>query len=104
MPESLNTPEKRALMAKAQTECAPDLSTDEMRRKFPESARLRVTLIDGTSAYGFCGIAHGMPENPLSDEDVLKKFGAALAFSGRDGNIETRLGDNPANAFARIMA
>ncbi|MEX0305207.1 MAG: MmgE/PrpD family protein [Leisingera sp.] len=100
----LRTPEKLALMAKTRTESAADLSTAEMRRQFPESARLTVTLTDGRRASGFCGVARGMPENPLSDAELIAKFEAALAFAGRDGKIEARLGQNPAETLAGLLA
>ena len=69
-------------MARVTTERAADLSTDEMRGKYPESVRLTLKLNDGRSATGFCGIAHGMPERPLSDTDLLAKFRAAGAYAG----------------------
>ena len=79
---SIVSPEKSALMARVSVERAPDLSTDEMRRKYPESIRLTLTLNDGRSATGFCGTARGMPERPLSDEELLEKFHAAGAYAG----------------------
>ncbi|MCY3823220.1 MAG: MmgE/PrpD family protein [Nitrospinae bacterium] len=79
---SIVTPEKAALMARVSVKRAPDLSTDEMRAKYPESIRLTLTLINGRSATGFCGAARGMPERPLSDEELLDKFRAAGAYAG----------------------
>ena len=38
-----------------------DLSTDEMRLKFPESTKLLIKLKDGRLYSGFCGNALGMP-------------------------------------------
>ena len=76
------SPEKAALMARVGVKRAPDLSTDEMRAKYPESIRLTLTLNDGRSAAGFCGMAYGMPERPLSDEELLEKFHAAGAYAG----------------------
>lgn len=104
LPGNLRSSEKRALMAKVQAEIAPDLSTDAMRRKFPEGARLRVTLTNGRSASGFCGMARGMPENPQSDADLIKKFETALAHARQSGKLETRLGDNPVKTLARLLA
>ena len=74
-------PEKSALMARVSVKRAPDLSTDEMRKKYPESIRLTLTLSDGRSATGFCGVARGMPERPLSDAELLEKFHAAGAYA-----------------------
>ena len=76
------TPEKAALMARVSVKRAADLSTEAMRRKYPESIRLTLTLKDGRSAAGFCGAARGMPERPLSDEELLEKFRAAGAYAG----------------------
>ncbi len=104
LPENLRTPEKLELFSKVHAESARDLSTNEMRDKNPESARLTLTLTDGRSASGFCGIAHGMPANPLSDSELITKFETALTYARRDGNIEARLGDNPATTLARLTA
>lgn len=79
---SIIGPEKSALMARVSVERAPGLSTDEMRAKYPESIRLTLTLRDGRTASGFCAAARGMPERPLSDEDLLEKFLAAGAYAG----------------------
>ncbi len=76
------SPEKAAIMARVSVKRAPDLSTDAMRKKYPESIRLTLTLKDGRSAAGFCGAARGMPERPLSDEELLEKFHAAGAYAG----------------------
>ena len=76
------SPQMSSLMARVSVKRAPDLSTDEMRRKYPESIRLTLTLNDGRSATGFCGMARGMPERPLSDAELLEKFHAAGAYAG----------------------
>ena len=75
-------PKMSALMARVSVKCAPDLSTDEMRKKYPESIRLTLTLNDGRSATAFCGVARRMPEKPLSDKELLEKFHAAEAYAG----------------------
>ena len=41
-----------------------------------------LTLGDGRRAAGFCGMARGMPERPLSDEELLEKFRASGAYAG----------------------
>ena len=76
------SPVVSALMARVTMARAPDLSTDALRKKHPESARLTLTLSDGRSAAGFCGTARGMPERPLSDEELLEKFRASGAYAG----------------------
>ena len=75
-------PEKAALMARVSVKRAPDLSTEAMREKYPESIRLTLSLKDGRTAAGFCGTARGMPERPLSDEELLEKFRASVAYAG----------------------
>jgi 2-methylcitrate dehydratase PrpD len=102
LPENLRTAEKLALMGKVRSEPAADLSTDDMREKYPESARLTVLLTDGRSATGFCGAALGMPDNPQTDADLIKKFETAVAYAGHSGEFEARLGQNPAHIFARF--
>ena len=79
---SIVTPEKSAIMARVSVKRAPDLSTEAMRAKYPESIRLTLSLKDGRTAAGFCGTARGMPERPLSDEELLEKFRAAGAYAG----------------------
>ena len=75
------SPEMEALMARVSVKRAMDLSTEEMRGKYPESIRLTLTLSDGRTAAGFCGAARGMPGKPLSDTELLEKFHAAGAYS-----------------------
>jgi 2-methylcitrate dehydratase PrpD len=103
LPNGVHDAEKIALMARVRTVRAADLSTDAMREKFPESARLTLTLKDGRTASGFCGTAYGMPDNPLSEEDLLSKFETAVAFAGGESANRSRLGENPAELFAQIM-
>ncbi|MEM7731551.1 MAG: MmgE/PrpD family protein [Pseudomonadota bacterium] len=102
-PDVIQSADITALMEKITVVRADDLSTEEMRQKFPESARLILTLTDGRSAQGFCGVAKGMPTNPLSDEELIKKFDAAVTYAGRTCDPDTRLGDHPAQIFARRM-
>lgn len=103
LPGAQQTPEKKELMARVQTEIAEDLSTDEARQAHPESARITLTLRDGRAARGFCGVPRGMPDNPQSDAELISKFDAAITHGGRKGAIETGLGGNPAQTFARIV-
>jgi len=80
--EEINSTQKEKLMAKITTIAADDLSTDEMRNRYPESARLTVTLPGGHTFRGFCGEAYGMPNNPLSSADLTKKLFSCLEFAG----------------------
>ena len=79
---AVTSEQKRSLMTKVRTTIAKDLSTHEMRARFPESARVTLELEDGRSFEGFCGSAHGMPDNPLDDRDLVAKLDAALTFAG----------------------
>lgn len=91
-PGCIQTPEKRAIMAKVQYVAAPDLSTEEMRNSAPESARLTITLKDGRVLKGTCLEATGMPGRPLSDSNLFAKFRKCLEFANipsRDYRFET---------------
>ncbi|WP_136439313.1 MmgE/PrpD family protein [Pacificoceanicola onchidii] len=103
LPEALHDPAKRALMDKVQVAQAADLSTGEMRERYPESARLTLTLSDGRSASGFCGSARGMPDNPQGDDALVAKFSAALDYAGRQRSAPVSVSVNPLALFADIM-
>ncbi len=77
----INADQKIALMKKVTTIEAEDLSTEKMRRRYPESTRLSVYFTDGSVIRGFCGEAYGMPQRPLSNEDLQKKFSSCLEFA-----------------------
>jgi 2-methylcitrate dehydratase PrpD len=81
-PAAIREPGTRALMARVDSRVADDLSSDDMRRRYPESARVTLTLRDGRRLHGFCGAAYGMPERPLSDRDLLAKFDRCVRYSG----------------------
>lgn len=85
-------------------ERALDLSTDAMRTTYPESARVTLTLKNGNTATGFCGSARGMPDTPLTNDDLITKFNAALAFAGHDAIEPPDLDHNPAALFAQILS
>lgn len=80
--EFLHSSEQQSLMRKVRIRVAEDLSTDDMRKRFPESARVEIILNDGSKRSGFCGEAYGMPARPLSDVDFLGKFRDCLDFAG----------------------
>ncbi|MCG7522531.1 MmgE/PrpD family protein [Ruegeria sp. Ofav3-42] len=103
LPEAVRSADKIDLMGKTRTESVAELSTDEMRDLFPESARLTVTLKDGRQASRFCGLSRGMPGNPQSDADLIAKFETAAAYAGHGGFVTPRIGDNPIATFAQIM-
>jgi 2-methylcitrate dehydratase PrpD len=80
--EMVNAATTQALMAKVKITEAPDLSTQDARRRHPESARIAIALKAGGKRSGFCGQAYGMPAAPLSDIHFLQKFHDCLAFAG----------------------
>lgn len=95
--------EKVAMMSKIHVESAADLSTDEMRSTCPESARLAVVLKDGRRASGFRAVAKGMPQNPLSETELIHKFNTALEFAGRS-SVEIDMSKLDGGAlFARLL-
>ena len=78
----LHSLDQQSLMRKVRISVAEDLSTDAMRKRFPESARAEIILNDGSKRSGFCGEAYGMPTRPLSDVDFQGKFQDCLEFAG----------------------
>lgn len=101
--DATRTLDKSKLMERVEVKSVPDLSSDEMRQKFPESARLTVKLKDGRIAKGFCGIAHGMPDKPLSDNDLISKFLSATSFAGYGNLFLPRLEQNPLEILEQAM-
>ncbi|WP_162200123.1 MmgE/PrpD family protein [Kiloniella spongiae] len=73
---------KRALMERVTIRVAEDLSSSPMREKYPESTRLTILFAGGKTTSGFCGEAFGMPNRPLTDKDLIKKFNDCLTFAG----------------------
>jgi 2-methylcitrate dehydratase PrpD len=88
----LHSPEQQSLMQKVKISVVKDLSTDDMRKRFPESARAEIILNDGSKRSGFCGEAYGMPARPLSDLDFQGKFRDCLKFAGCPKVIEDIFG------------
>jgi hypothetical protein len=89
-------------MRKVQISVAEDLSTDDMRKRFPESARVEIILNDGSIRSGFCGEAYGMPARPLSDLDFQGKFRDCLNFAGYTEVTEDTLGQDVVRLAASL--
>lgn len=95
-PSEIAARDKRALMALVGIEIAADLSSEEMRARYPESARASLQLKDGSRHDVFCGEAEGMPRRPLSDAKLQAKFDSCLSYGGidvqtdRDGQEDLR--------------
>jgi 2-methylcitrate dehydratase PrpD len=83
--ETLDSESHQSVVQKTKIVVADDLSTDEMRARFPESARVKIVLRNGSVRTGFCGEAYGMPARPLRDDDFTAKFRGCLAFAGIGG-------------------
>ena len=86
-PEAIISEEKMKLMEKVSVTAVEDLSTREMREKYPESARLKIILADGQQLSGFCGEAYGTPGRPLSNKDLISKFDSCLDTSGHMAEV-----------------
>lgn len=80
--EYITSPEVRTLMGRVVKKVDPALSTDAIREKYPESARVTIVLKNGQRFGGFCGEAYGMPGRPLSNEDLITKFINCLCLLG----------------------
>ncbi|MEQ8651877.1 MAG: MmgE/PrpD family protein [Kiloniellales bacterium] len=83
-PEALQAAGARRLMQKVTMQVADDLSSAAMRQRYPESARVTLTLNSRERLDGFCGEAYGMPKNALTNRDLTKKFADCLAYAGSD--------------------
>jgi 2-methylcitrate dehydratase PrpD len=91
---SLQSVEMASLMERVQISVAKDLSTEDMCKRYPESARVRIVLNDASERKGFCGEAYGMPGRPLSDTDFLHKFLECLTFAARNADVQDITGEN----------
>lgn len=95
-PAEIANPDKRALMTRVGIEVASALSSEEMRERYPESARATVKTKDGSRHEVFCGEADGMPRRPLSHAKLQAKFDSCLSYGGievqtdRDGQEDLR--------------
>ncbi len=78
----ITSSEKQSLMDKVSMTLSQELSSDQMRRLHPESAKITLHLIDGSSLSGFCGQAYGMPSRPLTENDLTDKFQSCMEFAG----------------------
>ena len=81
-PNEIHSPKKKIIMNLVTINLSSELSSDDMRIKFPESTRLTIKLKNGQQLEGFCGNALGMPSLPLSDEMLINKFESCLDYTG----------------------
>ncbi len=81
-PAEIASEDKRALMELVSIEVSAELSSEEMRARYPESARATLRLKDGSRHEVFCGEAEGMPERPLSEAKLQAKFDSCLSCGG----------------------
>ncbi len=61
---------------------AEDLNGPDYQPRYPECARITIEMDDGTRVTDFLGAPTGMPENPMSDEEIADKFRKCTAFAG----------------------
>ncbi|UWQ75824.1 MmgE/PrpD family protein [Leisingera sp. M658] len=73
---------KQWIMDRVTTRICPELSAEPMASDFPESTRVTFKYADGVSRTHFCGEAFGMPNRPLSNGDLIRKFNECLNFAG----------------------
>lgn len=81
-PERLADPRLRDAMDKVTMRRADDLDTPEMRERYPEGARVTIEMRNGDSHSDFLGAPTGMPEAPLSDDDLGNKFHGCARMAG----------------------
>ncbi len=81
-PAEIVSADKRALMARVAVEVSAELSSEEMRARYPESARATLKMKDGSRHEAFCSEAEGMPRRPLNDAKLQAKFDSCLFYGG----------------------
>ncbi|MCP5085923.1 MAG: MmgE/PrpD family protein, partial [Rhodobacteraceae bacterium] len=101
--KTLQAPAIKRLMQKVQISVDDDLSTEEMRERFPESARVRVVLKNGEQRTGFCGEAYGMPGRPLNDIDFIQKFRECLTFARCLADVKNIFDESVLNLAADLF-
>ncbi|GBF26575.1 hypothetical protein MnTg02_01616 [bacterium MnTg02] len=72
----------RDAMAKVRMSEADDLNLPEIAKRTPECARVTIKTKNGATISDFLGAPAGMPENPLSDDDLSNKFRRCCEFAG----------------------
>ena len=72
----------RDAMAKVRMIEAVDLNLPEIAKRTPECARVTIETKNGTTISDFLGAPAGMPENPLSDDQLSNKFRQCCIFAG----------------------
>ena len=79
-------------MAKVVMVEADDLNGPDYQPRYPECARVTISMLGGDVFTGFLGAPTGMPENSLSDDGLGEKFRTCAAFAGwPDDTSETVL-------------
>ncbi len=111
--QSWREPQVHALMAKVRMTSSPDLGGRLARTEDgPEGAVVTVSLKSGEHFTVAKPIAYGMPDNPLSDEDITAKFRSCcapvLGSSGcerlRERILVLEAMDNTTELFADVLA
>lgn len=59
----------------------PELSSDDMKKHYPECARITIELKDGRRFSDFCGETYGMPNRPLTNSDLMAKASQCLSYA-----------------------
>lgn len=90
--ETLDDEKLHSAMSKVKMVEAEDLNGVEYQPRYPECARVFVSMQGGGEFSGFLGAPAGMPENPMSDEALSGKFRECCIFAGwSEGSCEALL-------------
>ncbi len=85
--EAINDSHLCSLMDEVVVKTDEELSSEENRQRFPESARVTLVLADGRKVSGFCGQCYGMPDKPMTDSDLIAKANECLRYAGKPESI-----------------
>ena len=102
-PAEIASAQKQALMDRISIDVSAELSSDEMRARYPESARLCLCLKDGRRIEQICGEASGMPNRPLSDAQLDEKFISCLSYGGLEVQTGSDKQENLKTLARRIV-
>ncbi|MHA1164591.1 MAG: MmgE/PrpD family protein, partial [Alphaproteobacteria bacterium] len=80
--ETLDDESLRAAMSKVKMAETEDLNGEDYQPRYPECARVTISMQGGREFSGFLGASTGMPENPMSDEALSEKFRECCTFAG----------------------
>lgn len=85
----LFAPDIRATMAKVNAVVDPELSSEAMCTRYPESTAVEIHIDDGRVFKGITELASGMPARPLTDDELSVKFYHCVKYATakQDGEL-----------------